>query len=101
MIILIMAGGLGKRMDSDIPKVLHEVVNPEVVNPKVVNPKVVNPEKLPMLIHVIRTALKLNPSKIYIIVGKYKYTIEKQINYYIKNNIISDNIDYIIVYKIP
>ena len=28
MIILIMAGGLGKRMESNIPKVLHEVYHP-------------------------------------------------------------------------
>jgi len=85
MIVLIMAGGLGKRMESEIPKVLHQVVNPQDKQ-----------EKLPMLIHVIKTALKTNPTKIYIIVGKYKDIIEKEINNYIKLNIISDNIDYII-----
>lgn len=36
-----MAGGLGKRMESNIPKVLHKVLNK------------------PMIIHVIKTALML------------------------------------------
>jgi UDP-N-acetylglucosamine diphosphorylase/glucosamine-1-phosphate N-acetyltransferase len=85
MIVLIMAGGLGKRMESTIPKVLHEVVNPENKD-----------EKLPMLIHVIKTALKANPTNIFIIVGKYKDIIEKEINKYIELNIISNNIEYII-----
>ena len=46
-IILIMAGGLGKRMNSDLPKVLH------LLNNK------------PLIVHVIETALKINPEKIY------------------------------------
>ena len=54
MIVLIMAGGLGKRMESDLPKVLHKVLN------------------YPMIVHVIKTALQLSPDKIFIIVGKYK-----------------------------
>ena len=61
MIVLIMAGGLGKRMNSDIPKVLHKVNNK------------------PMIIHVIEKAIELNPDKIYIIVGKYKTIIEETI----------------------
>jgi UDP-N-acetylglucosamine diphosphorylase/glucosamine-1-phosphate N-acetyltransferase len=62
MIVLIMAGGLGKRMNSNIPKVLHKVDN------------------LPMIIHVIKKAKSLNPTNIFIIVGKYKNIIEKTIN---------------------
>lgn len=52
--IIIMAGGLGKRMKSHIPKVLHIV------------------DGLPMVVRVIKEALKLNPNKIMLVVGKYK-----------------------------
>ena len=71
--ILIMAGGLGKRMESDIPKVLHKVLD------------------IPMLVHVIRTAKKLNPFKIGIIVGKYKDIIRDTILEYES----LDNIEFI------
>ena len=52
-VVVIMAGGLGKRMKSDLPKVLHKVMNK------------------PMLVHVIERALEIKPIKIYIVVGKY------------------------------
>jgi bifunctional N-acetylglucosamine-1-phosphate-uridyltransferase/glucosamine-1-phosphate-acetyltransferase GlmU-like protein len=78
-----MAGGLGKRMESDTPKVLHEVCHP--TNSEI---------KYPMIIHVILTALKLNPSKIFIIVGKYKNSIKKTIDQYLFG--WKDNIQYII-----
>jgi len=52
-----MAGGLGKRMNSDIPKVLHVV------------------QQEPMLVHVIRQALLLSSEKIIIVVGKYRNII--------------------------
>ena len=51
--VAIMAGGLGKQMNSDLPKVLQAVNN------------------VPMIILVIRTALTLNPVKIWIIIEKY------------------------------
>ena len=79
MIVLIMAGGLGKRMESAVPKVLHPVYFP--TNPEI---------QYPMIVHVILTAFKLNPSKIFIIVGKYKDIIKKTIDEYLfewKNNI--------------
>ena len=56
-----MAGGLGKRMKSTIPKVLHLF------------------HSIPMLIRIIRQAKKLIPHKILIVVGKYKDIIEKTI----------------------
>jgi UDP-N-acetylglucosamine diphosphorylase/glucosamine-1-phosphate N-acetyltransferase len=65
MIVLIMAGGLGKRMNSTTPKVLHRVVT------------------YPMIIHVIKTALFLNPEKIIIIVGQYKDIIDDVIESYL------------------
>lgn len=66
-----MAGGLGKRMESTIPKVLHNVINPSN-----------NDEELPMLIHVINTSIKLNPNKIFVIVGKYFDLIKETIDKY-------------------
>ena len=53
--IIIMAGGLGKRMNSDLPKVLHKI------------------KQKPMIVHVIERTLELNVSKILIVVGKYIY----------------------------
>lgn len=77
MIVIIMAGGLGKRMESDLPKVLHQVVDPSNIN-----------DEYPMLIHVLNTSIKLNPKKIFVVVGKYKNIIEETINKYIKNNVL-------------
>ena len=57
IIPIIMAGGLGKRMQSEIPKVLHLIAGK------------------PMLCHVLETAQSLSPKKILIIVGKYKKII--------------------------
>jgi len=87
MIVLIMAGGLGKRMQSDLPKVLHKVNVP-------------NSKDLyyPMIIHVIIKALTINPEKIFIIVGKYKDIIKETIDEYINLNIINNSplIEYVL-----
>jgi len=72
--VTILAGGLGKRMNSDLPKVLHTV------------------HKIPMIIHIIWTCLKLNPVKIIIVVGAYYHIIRGEIEMYIK----SDKITYCI-----
>jgi bifunctional N-acetylglucosamine-1-phosphate-uridyltransferase/glucosamine-1-phosphate-acetyltransferase GlmU-like protein len=58
---LIMAGGLGKRMESSIPKVLHQI-----------NGK-------PMICYVIETAFKSGCEKVGIIVGQYRLIIEETI----------------------
>ena len=86
MIVIIMAGGMGKRMESDLPKVLHKVTDPTD-----------HLVQLPMLIHVINTAIKLNPKKIFIIVGKFRKIITETINWYIqeKLTIFSNIIEYI------
>ena len=63
--VIIMAGGLGKRMESTIPKVLHVILDK------------------PMIVHVIEESIKLNPNKIIIVVGKYKDIIDKTIREYI------------------
>ena len=77
MIVLVMAGGLGKRMESTLPKVLHCVLN------------------YPMIVHVIKTAFLLNPAKIYLIVGKYKQLIDDTIKLFLSAEQYS-KIDYII-----
>ena len=74
MISIILAGGLGKRMNSELPKVLH------IVNGK------------PMICNVIERALELRSEKILIIVGKYKEIIKKTIEEYIT----TEKIRYII-----
>ncbi len=57
--ITIMAGGLGKRMKSTLPKVLHEVGGK------------------PMLVRIIENSLKLKPNKILVVVGQYRPIIEE------------------------
>jgi UDP-N-acetylglucosamine diphosphorylase/glucosamine-1-phosphate N-acetyltransferase len=71
--VIIMAGGLGKRMKSEIPKVLHKVGD------------------IPMLVRVIQQVQKLDIENIYIIVGKYKSIIEKTLEEYNINDVIYIN----------
>lgn len=86
MIVIIMAGGMGKRMESNLPKVLHKVIHPS-------NHSI----QYPMLIHVIITSMSLNPEKIFVIVGKFRDIISKEINQYIQQGLISnpDLIEYV------
>ncbi len=49
--IVILAAGMGKRMHSDLPKVLHPVAG------------------RPMLAHVIDTARALSPSRLVVVIG--------------------------------
>ena len=84
IVSVIMAGGLGKRMNSTKPKVLLEVNNK------------------PMIIHVLEKALQISNNYVLIVVGRYeieiKNCIEKHINemekkkiYYIKQEEGKDN----------
>ena len=59
-----MAGGLGKRMESKIPKVLH------MINDK------------PMIVHIIEKAIKVSPEKIFVVGGKFLPIIEYAIYIY-------------------
>jgi len=61
MKICILAGGQGKRMKSELPKVC------------------VSFKGLPMIVHVIHVSLKLNPNKIIIITGKFNDIIQQTI----------------------
>jgi len=65
---IIMAGGLGTRMNSEIPKVLHLV------------------KEKPMICHVIERAIEIGSHTILIIVGKYKEIIENEIAKYFSMN---------------
>lgn len=59
--VIVLAAGLGKRMHSDLPKVLHQVA------------------RQPMLFHVLRTANSLNPSKIHVVLGHQSQLVAEAI----------------------
>ncbi|AEQ33208.1 UDP-N-acetylglucosamine pyrophosphorylase [Acanthamoeba polyphaga mimivirus] len=71
--ITILAGGLGKRMQSNLPKVLHQVKGQA------------------MIVRLIYQIIKLNPEKILIVVGKYRDIIQQEI----EKNIIDSRIFYV------
>ena len=56
--VIIMAGGMGKRMNSDLPKVLHHV------------------EGVPMIVRIVREAHRFGSPRILIVVGKGREAIE-------------------------
>lgn len=68
VVIVIMAGGLGKRMESDLPKVLHKI------------------NGVPMLVKILGTIRDLEKrvyvAKVMVVVGKYREIIEKTVNEY-------------------
>lgn len=70
-IILIMAGGLGKRMNSTLPKVLH------CVNQK------------PMLIRCIEAAAQLKPEFIVIVTPKSDFLIKRCLMSYLPSSILN------------
>lgn len=71
--ITILAGGLGKRMQSNLPKVLHQVKGQA------------------MIVRLIYQIIKLNPEKILIVVGKYRDIIQQEI----EKNIMDSRIFYV------
>lgn len=71
---IIMAGGEGKRMQSTIPKVLHNVCGE------------------PMLVKIVKRVMQLNVERIYIVCGKTLSTIQSVVCEHIDNkNIIFVN----------
>ena len=68
--ICILAGGQGKRMKSELPKVC------------------VCFKGIPMIVHIIKKALKLDSGKIIIITGKFNEIIQDTVKLYL------DNIDF-------
>lgn len=71
MISIILAGGLGKRMNSELPKVLHTIKN------------------RPMICHVIDRAIDIKSQKILIIVGKYREIIQNTISQFYSNEMLN------------
>jgi UDP-N-acetylglucosamine diphosphorylase/glucosamine-1-phosphate N-acetyltransferase len=67
LVIIIMAGGEGKRMRSNIPKILHTFNN------------------IPILIRIIKESIKVSPNKIIIVTGKYDQLIKETVIKYIDN----------------
>ena len=65
LVVTILAGGQGKRMRSDIPKVLHLF------------------KEKPMLARIIETVIELNPKKIIIVTGKFHDMIIQTLSKYI------------------
>ena len=65
LVVTILAGGEGKRMCSDIPKVLHLF------------------KEKPMLVRIIETVRDLQPKKIIIITGKFHQIIIQTLGKYI------------------
>lgn len=60
--IIVLAAGMGKRMHSDLPKVLHTVAGQ------------------PMLFHVLKTANALNPNKIHVVLGHQSQVVASAID---------------------
>jgi len=75
-IIVLLAGGMGKRMKSNVPKVLNKINN------------------IPMIIILLREIFKISNTieKILIVVGKYKSIIESTLSEY---NILNNKIVFI------
>ena len=64
MNIIILAAGMGKRMQSNLPKVLHPVA------------------QKPMLHHVVDTVLKLSPQKLIIVIGHEAEQVKQSFEHY-------------------
>ena len=62
--IIILAAGKGQRMNSNMPKVLHTLAGK------------------PLLAHVIDTAQKLNPKRIYVVYGNGGFAIPNTFSHY-------------------
>ena len=77
-IVIIMAGGLGKRMNTIYSKVLMEV------------------KGVPMIVRLLRTLSSVSIDKIIIVVGKYKEQIKTVIDTFFPNTTTNAIIEYVI-----
>ena len=68
LVVIIMAGGLGTRMESNIPKVIHKLGGIPMINHILINLK-----------HLEK---KINLKQVLIVVGKYRNEIQKAIEEY-------------------
>lgn len=86
MITCILAAGMGKRMNSNLPKALTLIIDPDDIN-----------KKIPMIIYLIKTCILINSEKIFIICSKNRELIENTIiDYYEKGEIIDlTTIEYV------
>ena len=73
-VIIILAAGEGKRMNSDIPKVLHKV------------------NGIPMIARVVIESKKIDPTKIIVVVGKHRDVIMKTLSLYTS----IENVEFIV-----
>ncbi|XWV25516.1 putative UDP-N-acetylglucosamine pyrophosphorylase [Tupanvirus deep ocean] len=65
--VTLLAGGMGKRMQSDLPKVLHKVRGEA------------------MIVRLLKQVIVLNPIKILVVVGKFHDIIKKEIETHIND----------------
>jgi bifunctional UDP-N-acetylglucosamine pyrophosphorylase/glucosamine-1-phosphate N-acetyltransferase len=66
--VVILAAGQGKRMNSDLPKVLHHIGD------------------IPMLIHVLETAKQLQPNRLIIVYGHGGEQVKAKVNSLLPDN---------------
>lgn len=87
LVVVIMAGGLGTRMNSDLPKVIHKINGIPMINYIIGN------------VYELHNQKQVNVKKIFIVVGKYKPQIKAEIDEYLqniqKNTILHNMIEYV------
>jgi UDP-N-acetylglucosamine diphosphorylase/glucosamine-1-phosphate N-acetyltransferase len=87
LVVVIMAGGLGTRMNSDLPKVIHKINGIPMINYIIGN------------VYELHNQNQVNVRKIFIVVGKYKPQIKAEIDEYLqkiqKNTILYNMIEYV------
>ena len=84
LVVVIMAGGLGTRMNSALPKVIHKINGIPMINYIIGN------------VYELHNKNQVNVKKIFIVVGKYKPQIKTEIDKYLqKNNILHNMVEYV------
>ena len=68
--VVIMAGGLGKRMESYLPKVVHLL------------------HGVPMICHILKQLSYIDVGKIFIVVGKYRQQIQETIEQFVSTDLL-------------